>query len=625
MFINDIFESSGDDLFSGPRNEIGKAIRGGWWASAANQCLKSSYQNSLVEKNIIPGIARSEPRGSIAGGSTWYTVRDWYQKFMAPGEWPELIQYVASLKAKGPLNQALIHLINFYADNPQRMNEVYQLIVDKKAVDALVYFLSWPHDDNQQIQRVPEMEPYIMTSPRAAMYYAARVLKSRWPEAEPYIATDKISWSMYAARSIGTNNLTSAGRNTRDEEQYKALSRLPVGHKKRIAEEDDMFFQRPELATREKAFLNTIPIGSARVRRDIKTAWEWEEEYDVQSVDELPYYERLMANSAGKTVPVVNLDKRGYLTVLLAPGAPFTMYVDFFRDVRIDHPAAIDESEEEMFAPSQRAKAQTAIKAVLDSNYNRYQELYNDFDPKNSEEWYQDLGFNLSDYDYLRSELERGGIPAFLNGLDMVSQDIINSIDSELAMNYKVYLNDLEDQYLQLDEDTDEYDDDMFASSDRVSNTQALSKIAAQLSNRYLDYARTATDDETGDLYASESHALERASNAFMHGLRAGFSELEAVEDPTTWEDLGDLCAKQGIDLSELADKSDAGELSESDEDDDLFAQSKNSKLGKLSTDQLRMLYSLSKSDSRAEYASAHKLQMARIDAELTRRGVTGR
>lgn len=622
MFINELFEDSGDDLFGRPRGELGAAISKGRWAQAAELCIKSGYRNPQVEQNIIPGIVKSG--GRAVGNGTWYLVRDWYNKFIAPNDWPELMHYVTSLKTKGPLNAALKHLIHFYADeNPQRTNELYQIITNKKAVDALVYFLTWPGQG--RIARVPEMEPYIMTNPRAAMYYAAKVINGRWPEAEPYIATDKISWSMYAARSLGTNNGTVKGRDIRDQAQQEALRRLPDGHKKRIAEEDDMFFQRPELATREKAFLKTMPIGSARVRQDIKTAWEWEEEYDVQSVDELPYYERLMANSAGKTVPVVNLDKRGYLTVLLAPGAPFTMYVDFFRDVRIDHPAAIDESEDDMFAPSQRTKAQTAIKAVLDSNYNRYQALYDEADPENSENWYVKLGEYLSDYDYLRSELARGGVPAFLNGLDMVSINVLETVDSDLAIKHKIYLNQLDDQYAPLDEDTDEYDDDMFASSDRVSNTQALSKIAAQLSNRYLDYARTATDDETGDLYASESHALERASNAFMHGLRAGFSELEAVEDPTTWEDLGDLCAKQGIDLSELADKSDAGELSESDEDDDLFAQSKNAKLGKLSTDQLRMLYSLSKSDTRAEYASAHKLQMARIDAELTRRGVTGR
>jgi hypothetical protein len=230
-----------DDMFSEPRNELGKYIRGGQWASAAIQCIKSGYRNAQVEQSIIPGITRSERSGGVAGGAIWYDVRDWYQKFIAPNDWPELLQYVSSLKAKGPLNSALRHLVNFYAnDNQQRTNEIYQLIVDKKAVDALVYFLGWPGNEN--MKRVPEMEPYIMVSPRAAMYYASNVLNARWPDAEPYIATDKVSWSMYAARALKTDNMTKAGRATRDAAQQEALSRLPTDHKKRIAEEDDDMF-----------------------------------------------------------------------------------------------------------------------------------------------------------------------------------------------------------------------------------------------------------------------------------------------------------------------------------------------------------------------------------------------
>jgi len=236
-----------DDMFSEPRNELGKYIRGGHWHSAAKQCLKSGIRNIQVEKNIIPGIVRSQPSGSVAGGATWYTLRDWYNQFIAPNDWPELMQYVSSLKAKGAINSALRHLIYFYSENnPRRMSEVYQIIVDKKAVDALIDYIHWNNIDNEdnpingQIPRVPSLEPYIMTSPRAAMYYADSVLDSRWPDAEPYIATDKVSWSMYSARLLNTDNMTKAGRATRDAAQQEALRRLPAGHKKRIAE-DEMF------------------------------------------------------------------------------------------------------------------------------------------------------------------------------------------------------------------------------------------------------------------------------------------------------------------------------------------------------------------------------------------------
>jgi hypothetical protein len=606
MRIHDIFENSGDDLFSTPRNELGKYIRAGQWASAAIQCIKLGYRNAQVEQSIIPGITRSERSGSVAGGAIWYDVRDWYQKFIAPNDWPELLQYVSSLKAKGPLNSALRHLVNFYADdNPQRTNEVYQLIVDKKAVDALVYFLGWPGNEN--MRRVPEMEPYIMTSPRAAMYYASNVLNARWPDAEPYIATDKVSWSMYAARALKTDNMTKAGRATRDAAQQEALSRLPAGHKKRIAEEDDMF------------------------------------------------------------------------------------------------------------ATSNRSKVYPAIKSVLDGFYDHYQALYDQTDPEASEEWYVQLGEYLSDYDYLRSELARGGIPGFLNGLDMMSHEVVDRIDGELAIKHRVFLNQIEDEYLQLDEDTDEYDDDMFGSrttghptyllkakqarekylqhenqfekelrklgqrlpqswdgskmfkklssdpkyaaalkhyaasekyaglaqkyedlaqrkavkeeddmfSDNrvVINPRTLSNITHQLSRRYHKYAGTSAEQDSADMYHSEAYVLERASNAFLNGLRAGIKELEDLEDSTTWEDLDELAADFNINLSALMDKYDEGGITESN-DDDMFAPSNKPNLQKISTDQLRMLHSLSKTDSRQEYASAHKLQIARIEAEMARRGL---
>jgi hypothetical protein len=397
----------------------------------------------------------------------------------------------------------------------------------------------------------------------------------------------------------------------------------------------------------------------------------------------------------------------------------------------------LDESEDDMFAPSNRTRAQKAIKDVLDTNYNRYMGHYNEIDPEQSgaEDMLNYYGDYLSDYDHLRSELARGGVTGFLRGLDMVSQDVINTVDSDLAIRHKVYMSDLENQYDpidedQLEEDTDPYDDeDMFAPSNRISASRDLSEVTAQLSRRYATYADTSTDEDAAELYTNESYFLGRASTAFLTGLRAGFKELEDVEDATTWEDLHDLCDRKGIDISSLADQYDAGELSESEDDDmfattfkvvkswsqwfndcggdslgtslvndfvsgelklrlnklglspmgyfdfetrkvkgifytgrnrpadeafgtisgrgydtfaeyltrdpnfaklggrvnesnedDMFAPSNKPNLRKISTNQLRMLYQLSKGDSRPEYASAHKLQMAAIRAELERR-----
>jgi hypothetical protein len=455
------------------------------------------------------------------------------------------------------------------------------------------------------------MEPYIMTSPRAAMYYASNVLNARWPDAEPYIATDKVSWSMYAARALKTDNMTKAGRATRDAAQQEALSRLPAGHKKRIAEEDDMF------------------------------------------------------------------------------------------------------------ATSNRSKVYPAIKSVLDGFYDHYQALYDQADPEASEEWYVQLGEYLSDYDYLRSELSRGGIPGFLNGLDMMSQEIINAIDSELAIKHRVFLNQIEDQNAPLDEDTDEYDDDMFGSRTTGHPTYLLkakqarekyiqhenqfekelrklgqrlpqswdgSKMFKKLSSdpkyaaalkhyaasekyaglaqkyedlaqrkavneddddmfaprvlvnprdcakacdevsRYYDArAREAedhSDESAAELYRDDAAVLELAARAFDSGLRAGFAALEGIADPSTWEDLGTELERYNIDLSELGDRYDAGTLTEA-EDDDMFSTStKLDKLKRMPTDTLMMLWNAIKDDNRPEYAEAHRQQKIRLGLALAGRGI---
>lgn len=715
MFINELFEN--DDLFSEPRNELGKAIRNGWWASAARACIKTGIQNPQVEQQIIPGITRSQPSGAVAGGATWYDVRDWYQQFIAPNDWPELIQYVSGLKTKGPTNEALRHL-HFYTDeNPQRTNQVYQIIVDKKAVDALVNFISWPGQVN--LKRVPEMEPYIMVSPRAAMYYASNILDARWPEAEPYIATDKVSWSMYSARLLGTDNMTKVGRATRDAAQQEALSRLPAGHKKRIAEEDDDMFSATStlkipciVASGYRDFMDSRRVKS-RLRElindgDIKMLGRiYHEdpdivEYYILSKNETEIWnifnnidrdgqfggtihsvwdpvkkrpildenDSMFADSKRvKTAQIIKqvLDEKyaryeeiynerdprkfvdlsdelqeiDYLRNELARGG-LKAYVQGLDSVSRDMVGSIgtelacnhdigtqdlrdeylDESEDDMFADSKRVTAQKAIKDVLDTNYDRYMGYYNEIDSEQAgaEDWLHKYGEVLSDYDHLRSELARGGVTGFLRGLDMVSQDVINTVDSDLAIKHKVYLSDLEDQYDPINEEHD--DEDMFAPSSRITLTRDLADITARLAKRYTDYANSelvGLNDEEMELYTNEAHALHRASIAFSTGLRAGFKELEDVEDPTTWEDLGDIASRKGVDLSAIADQYDAGELSES-EDDDMFAPSNKPNLRKISTDRLRMLYQLSKGDSRPEYASAHKLQMAAIRAELERR-----
>jgi hypothetical protein len=717
MFINDIFENE-DDMFSEPRTEVGKAVRNKWWGSAAGQCVRLGIRNPQVERAIIPGIIRTMSNGNVAGGATWYNVRDWYEKFIAPNDWPELIQYVSTLKAKGPVNAALEHLIRFYAtNNAQRTAEVKQLIQNKKAADAAVLFIQ----ATKQGRRWPEMEPVIMVSPRAAMYYAAGVLDGRWPEAEPYIATDKVSWSMYSARALDTNNSTRAGRAARDAAQQEALSRLPDGHKKRIAEEDDDLFSPTTtvkfpcmVISGYRDFMDSrvvkshlkelINDGDIKMLGRIYHEDEDIVEYYVRATDETGIYnsfnnidrhgqfggvihsvwdpikrrpvldesdDMFASSKRVKTAQIIKrvLDEKyaryeeiynerdprkfvdlsdelqeiDYLRNELARGG-LKAYVQGLDSVSRDMVGSIgtelacnydigtqdlkdeylDESEDDMFADSKRVNAQKAIKDVLDTNYDRYMEHYNEIDQEQpgAEDMLNYYGDYLSDYDYLRSELARGGVVGFLNGLEMVQHSVIDAVDGDLAIKHKVFLSNLEDQYIddQLEEDTDPYDDDdMFASSNRITLSRDLSEITEQLSRRYTQYADTSTDDDTAELYTNESYFLGRASTAFLTGLRAGFKELEDVEDPTTWEDLHDLCARRGVDISAIADQYDAGELSESE--DDMFAPRRHKpNLRKIGTSQLRMLYQLSKSDSRPEYAAAHKLQMAAIRAELERR-----
>jgi len=277
--------------------------------------------------------------------------------------------------------------------------------------------------------------------------------------------------------------------------------------------------------------------------------------------------------------------------------------------------------EDDMFAPSARTKTEQAIKSVLDGFYDHYQALYDESDPSNSEEWYIKLGEYLSDYDYLRGELARGGIKAFLNGLDMVAISVLETIDSELAIKHKVYLNQLDDQYLPIDE---EDGDDMFSNNRVVVNPRTLSNITHQLSRRYHKYARTSVEPDAAELYHSEAYVLERASNAFLNGLRAGISELTGLEDTSSWEDLGELAADFSIDLSALMDKYDTGELNESEDDDEMFSKSTTrlDKLKKMPTDTLIMLWNAIKDDNRPEYAEAHRRQKVKLGLALAGRGI---
>lgn len=221
----------------------------------------------------------------------------------------------------------------------------------------------------------------------------------------------------------------------------------------------------------------------------------------------------------------------------------------------------IDESEDEMFAPGKFQKWIKALKEVLNDLYAEEEaNLQVNQEPKHIRATEQ----LMSDYDFLRSELERDGMQAFMNGLDMVEQYAINSIDADLARK-GINLSDIEKAFFP--EKFNESEDDMFSDNRVTVNPRVLSKLTKTLADKLEEYVNTIPgQSDTAETYLDDANALRRASNAFLSGLRAGFKELESIEDISTWEYLEDLANRHNINLSDLSDRYDAGQLTEEDE-----------------------------------------------------------
>lgn len=657
-----------DDMFAPDRSKLGMYIRSKRWSGAAGECMKIGRRDRIIEKNIIPGIVRSEGTSTIAGGGTSYLVGDWYRRFIAPAPWPDLVQYVSGLKNKAHLASALSAMARWYTNTPENREVTRQLIVAKKNAAAAVAFTNRINNS----QRWPEMEPYIMVDPQSAMYYATAVLKHRWPEAEPFIANNTIAWSMYSARVLNTNNSTKAGRATRDEARREALRRLPDGHKNRIAEEGDMFapssislpkkaaelkhkgtpvyiqvpgpgFEHPNLVDgifygdgiweRNKGVVR-YHIGDSRtiqakinVNGDDWVLVPYKDGFVLKpkSVGNLAEDDDMFANSnRASTVPAILLysDSEFFLDPKIKQ-----LIVDYCHKNRISilgsHPDAWmleiyfkatyeemlpliqqleelarkqdcivqtlngqwsipskkpvynESADDDMFAPSKFQKWADAIKVILDHEYDYLSQEYNSQEPSNGK-YLELIGEKMSDYDFLRSELERGGVRAFINGLDSVGQDIINSIDSVLAIKFKMQLVDME-KIVNPELFNESEDDDMFAPRALV-NPRDCAKACDEVARYYDARAREAeqhSDESAAELYRDDAAVLEMAARAFGSGLRAGFAALEGIADPSTWEDLGTELERYNIDLSELGNRYDAGSLSES-EDNDMFSTGPN-------------------------------------------------
>ena len=272
-----------------------------------------------------------------------------------------------------------------------------------------------------------------------------------------------------------------------------------------------------------------------------------------------------------------------------------------------------EESDSDMFAPSKRTKATQAIRQVLEAGYEFYMEQYNDAEAAD-DSVRRRIGEFVNDFDFLLTELNSKGLQAFFNGLDMVDLNTMETIDSELALKHKLYLQDLEDQYL------NENDDDLFAKRTLV-NRELLARGLTQVAEEFEYRSERVSTWEAAESYRDDAAVLRFASRALGSGLRACMSELTAIEDPDSWDYLTETLAQDfDIDLPSLYERYENGELYESD--DDLFADPRNSiNLSKLTNSSLNVLFDAFRFESRPEYLPKVRRQMKKIAQEFERRG----
>lgn len=133
-----------------------------------------------------------------------------------------------------------------------------------------------------------------------------------------------------------------------------------------LDEEDDMFAPAKKLPAHLKGWLGHPIIGSARIVRDIADRIDWRDEWQVDDLDQLPTEWHAFFTKAGETVPVINLNEQGNIAVIyIMPGHPLRVFTKYLADIRVDHPTAIDENEDDdMFAGSNRLSKFEIIKTL---------------------------------------------------------------------------------------------------------------------------------------------------------------------------------------------------------------------------------------------------------------------
>jgi hypothetical protein len=172
-----------------------------------------------------------------------------------------------------------------------------------------------------------------------------------------------------------------------------------------------------------------------------------------------------------------------------------------------------------------------------------------------------------------------------------------------------------------------ENDDDLFANR-TVINPVTLARGIAQVAEEFEDRADRMSSWAAAESYRDDAAILRFAARSCKSGLRACIRELLTIEDPTTWEYLAEVLHQDfDIDLSNLYDRYESGELTESVEepesDDDLFADRglHAINLPKLTTPSLENLFYAFSFETRPEYLPKTRMAMKKIAREFKRRG----
>ena len=384
------------------------------------------------------------------------------------------------------------------------------------------------------------------------------------------------------------------------------------GTQRTIKENDDDLFAADSQTVDPwlEYYIGQTIIGYARIIPNLEDAWG-------VPVDQLHEEDRKFVNMAGRRVPVVDWsDRTHYAVILLGTRHPYRVKTWMLDNEEIDlskRPQDVDdldESDDDLFAASSRLPAQKLLMLVTNWSRADRQDQLKIEDAINDQYGYvisRLEGPYVAAGDYHDIELYDEGTGSVLYFTDrngVVEPSRGPNLD-HLAEN----------------------DDDLFANR-TVINPVTLARGIAQVAEEFEDRADRMSSWAAAESYRDDAAILRFAARSCKSGLRACIRELLTIEDPTTWEYLAEVLHQDfDIDLSNLYDRYESGELTESVEepesDDDLFADRglHAINLPKLTTPSLENLFYAFSFETRPEYLPKTRMAMKKIAREFKRRG----